>query len=99
LDDDDDGDGVLTRDEENQLVDNNPTNDISLNGIPDYLNPEVKTTVDATAFREHIIYKTYLVELTVTGISLEILSQDEFYFGVLENEAVSTNRKETPPFK
>ncbi|HEX9600343.1 MAG TPA: hypothetical protein VF985_02520, partial [Mariniflexile sp.] len=99
LDKDDDGDGVLTRDEENQSPDKNPTNDISLNGIADYLNPEVKTTVDATAFREHIIYKTYLVELTVKGISLEILSQDEFYFGVLENEAVSTNRKETPPFK
>jgi hypothetical protein len=40
-----------------------------------------------------------LVELTVTGISLEILSQDEFDFGVLENKAVSTDRKETPPFK
>jgi hypothetical protein len=55
--------------------------------------------VDATAFREHIIYKTYLVELTVTGISLEILSQDEFYFGVLESSEFPPHRKETPPFK
>ncbi len=99
LDNDDDGDDVLTRDEENQSPDKNPTNDISLNGIPDYLNPEVKSTVSATAFREHIIYKTYLVRLKVTGISLEILSQDEFDFGVLDNKAISTNRKETPAFK
>lgn len=98
LDNDDDADGVLTRDEENQSPDKNPTNDISLNGIPDYLNPEVLSTVQATAFREHIIYKTYLVSLTVTGISLEILSQDEFNFGVLENSELSTNRKETPAF-
>lgn len=99
LDNDDDGDGVLTRDEENQSPDKNPTNDISLNGIPDYLNPEVLSTVSATAFREHIIYKTYLVELTVTGISLEILSQDEFYFGVLESSEFPPNRKVTPAFK
>lgn len=98
LDIDDDGDKVLTRDEENQSPDENPTNDISLNGIPDYLNPEVTTTVSATAFRVHTIYKTYLVELKITGISLEILSQDEFDFGVLENEAISTDREVTPDF-
>ncbi|MFI0429443.1 hypothetical protein [Mariniflexile sp. HMF6888] len=98
LDDDDDGDKVLTRDEENQSVDENPTNDISLNGIADYLNPEVISTVPATAFRVHTIYKSYLVELKITGISLEILSQDEFDFGVLENKAISTFREETPDF-
>lgn len=98
LDDDDDGDGVLTRDEENQSQDQNPANDISLNGIPDYLNPEVASTVPATAFRMHTIYKTYAVTLTVSNFNLEIISLDVFDFGVLENSALSTDRKETPAF-
>ena len=98
LDNDDDGDGVLTRDEENQSKDNNPANDISLNGIPDYLNPEVATKVDATAYREHTIYKTYVVTLTVSNFDLKIISLDVFDFGTLENSALSTSRKVTPTF-
>lgn len=98
LDDDDDGDGVLTRDEENQSQDQNPANDISLNGIPDYLNKEVATKVPATAYREHTIYKTYVVTLTVSNFDLKIISLDVFDFGVLVNSALSTSRKVTPTF-
>ncbi|MFG6686129.1 hypothetical protein ACGK9U_06080 [Mariniflexile sp. HNIBRBA6329] len=98
LDDDDDGDGVKTRDEENESQDQNPSNDTSLNGIADYLNIEVATTVPATAYREHTIYKTYLVTLTVSNFDLQIISLDVFDFGVLANSALSTSRKETPNF-
>lgn len=98
LDNDDDGDGVLTRDEENQSVDQNPANDISLNGIADYLNPEVATTVPATAFRQHIIYQTYLVTLTVSNFDLQIISLDVYEFGVLDDSSLSTSRVQTPAF-
>ena len=99
LDNDDEGDGVKTRDEENESQDQNPGNDISNSLIgPDYLNAEVSNTIPATAYREHTIYKTYLVTLTVSNFDLKIISLDVFDFGVLENSALSTNRKVTPAF-
>ncbi|MEN3325132.1 hypothetical protein VP395_15445 [Mariniflexile soesokkakense] len=98
LDKDDDGDSILTRDEENQSADKNPANDISLNGIADYLNPEVATKVEATAYREHTIYQTYVVTLIVSNFDLQIISLDVFDFGALENSALSTSRKKTPAF-
>src|SRR5690606_23988481 len=81
LDNDDDGDGVLTRDEETDTQDQNPRNDVSdvLVG-PDYLNANVTISVPATAYRVHVNNLTYIVTLKVTGISLDILSQDEFDF-------------------
>ncbi|WP_111307575.1 hypothetical protein [Confluentibacter sediminis] len=86
LDTDDDGDGILTRDEETDTPDENPRNDIT-DGIADYLNKDVAitSTAPATAFRVHTVNLSYFVTLKVTGISLEILSQDEFDFGVLDN--------------
>ncbi|WP_308993550.1 hypothetical protein QLS71_017795 [Mariniflexile litorale] len=96
-DTDDDGDGVLTRDEENESIDQNPANDISLVG-PNYLNPAVATKVDATKFREHTIHQTYVVTLTVSNFDLQIISLDVFEFGVLNDSALSTSRKRTPPF-
>lgn len=100
LDDDDDGDGVLTRDEENQSQDQNPANDISdtVANIADYLNPTVKSKVNATAYRVHTIVQTYTVTLTVSNFNLEIISLDVFDFGVLENAALSSSRTKTPPF-
>ena len=98
LDDDDDGDGIKTRDEENESKDQNPSNDTSLNGIADYLNKEVATMVPASAYREHNIFQTYLVTLTVSNFDLQIISLDAFDFGILENSALSTIRKKTPPF-
>lgn len=99
LDDDDDGDGILTRDEETDTQDQNPRNDVSdaLVG-PDYLNANVTIGVPATSYRIHIINLTYLVTLKVTGISLDILSQDEFDFGVLENPSLTTTEQVVPPF-
>jgi hypothetical protein len=64
LDDDDDGDMVLTRDEENNIQDENPTNDVTNNEIgPDYLNMEVANTVPAVAYRTHTIQQSYEVTL------------------------------------
>lgn len=98
LDDDDDGDGVKTRDEENDSQDKNPTNDITNSDVgPDYLNKDVSTSVAATAYRSHTIYQTYLVTLTVTGISIDILLQDEYDFGELSG-GTSATRSVTPDF-
>ena len=45
LDNDDDNDGVLTRNEENDSRDQNPSNDITnINFGPDYLNPEINSS-------------------------------------------------------
>ena len=99
LDTDDDGDGVLTRDEETDIQDQNPRNDISDTQVgADYLNANVAINVPATSYRLHIINLTYLVTLKVTGISLDILSQDEFDFGVLNNPALTTSEQIVPPF-
>ncbi len=102
LDADDDGDGVDTRDEENQSQDKNPGNDITNSDIgADYLNPDVATTVAATAFREHTILQTYTVTLKLSGISLTTLSQDLLDFGILDSSLIPSDkksRKVTPAF-
>ncbi|WP_100615896.1 hypothetical protein [Confluentibacter citreus] len=99
LDNDDDGDGILTRDEETETQDLNPRNDVSDPTVgADYLNKDVAISVPATAYRIHIINLSYLVTLKVTGISLEILSQDEFDFGILNNPGLSTTEQVVPPF-
>ena len=99
LDDDDDGDGILTRDEENNTQDENPSNDITNTEVgPDYLNDQVLTSVAATAYREHIIIKNYEVTLNITGINLDILFQESYFFGELSNSSLSSTRKETPEF-
>lgn len=100
LDIDDDDDMVLTRDEENDSEDQNPTNDITNNSIgPDYLNDEVSNTVPATAFRIHTISQSFNVQLQLSNINISILSQDTMDFGTLDN-GTSTNqsREITPPF-
>ena len=99
LDDDDDGDGVKTRDEENDSQDNNPANDITNNEVgPDYLNPEVKTTVAATGYRDHSIAQTYKVTVILRDIDIQILSADIYDFGTLVNSALSKTRKGAPVF-
>jgi len=99
LDNDDDGDGVLTRDEENSSQDQNPGNDVTNSDVgADYLNPDVKTTVPATAYRVHTIYQTYVITLVINNISLPNIYQDVFDFGTLENSALSTSYTETPEF-
>lgn len=99
LDDDDDGDGVLTRDEENISQDQNPVNDVTNSDIgPDYLNPDVKTTVAATAYIKNTYSQTYVVTLNIENIALRNISQDLLYFGTLEDSSLSKTVTETPPF-
>ena len=98
LDDDDDDDMVLTRDEENDSEDQNPTNDITNNSIgPDYLNSEVNNTIPATAYRIHTISQSFNVQLQLSNINIGILSQDTMDFGSLEGGS-STSRQITPTF-
>lgn len=99
LDDDDDGDGVKTRDEENNTQNQDPTDDITNSDIgPDYLNPDVNTSVAATAYIKHTIQKTFKVELILEDIAIEILSQDELPFGELSNNKTAGTRSVTPEF-
>ncbi|TNJ42164.1 hypothetical protein KFZ70_15385 [Tamlana fucoidanivorans] len=94
LDDDDDGDGVKTRDEENQTQDRNPTNDRTQNDVgPDYLNPEVLTTVPATAYRGHLIKKFYDIRMVLRDIDIEILAADEYDFGKLDTSGFPDDLK------
>ncbi len=102
LDSDDDGDGILTRDEENDSQDNNPANDITNSEVgPDYLNPDVATEVEATAYREHTIYRTFKVTLVIENFDLTLISLDVLNFGTLEDSAIpntAKSRKLTPDF-
>jgi len=100
LDDDDDGDGVKTRDEENDSQDQNPANDFSVSEIADYLNKDITSIAPpaATAYREHTISQTYTVTLTISNFDLELISQDVFDFGVLEDGSTTNSRKVTPDF-
>jgi hypothetical protein len=99
LDSDDDGDGVLTRDEENDSQDQRPANDITNSEVgADYLNPEVATTVEATAYRTHTIYETFLVSVNLLEISFSFLSQDNYDFGNLDDSDLTTSTTVTPDF-
>ncbi|WP_282121928.1 hypothetical protein [Algibacter mikhailovii] len=99
LDTDDDGDGVKTRDEENDSQDNNPANDTTNFEVgPDYLNPQVATTVPATGYRTHTIVQTYKVTLIIRDIDIQIISADFYDFGELENSALSQTRVGDPIF-
>ncbi len=98
LDDDDDDDMVLTRDEENDTEDQNPTNDITNNSIgPDYLNDEVANTVPATAYRLHTISQSFIVQLKLSNINIGILSQDTMDFGVLNGGTLTNQSREITP--
>ena len=100
LDNDDDNDGVLTRNEENDSRDQNPSNDITnINFGPDYLNPEINSSIQATSYRVHRISQDYKIEITVQNIKLPTLTQDNYYFGKLNsNNNVPTERYITPEF-
>ena len=102
MDDDDDGDNVKTRDEENDSPDNNPANDITNSEVgADYLNPDVATTVPAPAYREHTILRTFAVTLVITDIDLTLISLDFLNFGTLESGQIPSalkSRKVTPDF-
>lgn len=97
LDSDDDGDGVLTRNEENFSQDQNPLNDISdLQSGPDYLNPEVNSSIPATAFRPHGIEMQYTTTLTVTELDSDAITIDNFDFGT---RVLTDSRIVTPVFE
>ncbi|MCX7550432.1 hypothetical protein [Xanthomarina sp. F2636L] len=98
LDTDDDGDGVLTIDEENVNQDQNPANDFTNPNIADYLNPDVATTVPATAYRVHTIIQTFEVSVIVENISFPTLNQSTFDFGLLQNARTTGSRAVTPEF-
>ncbi|RSK38240.1 hypothetical protein [Mangrovimonas spongiae] len=97
LDNDDDDDGVLTIDEENEIQDNNPANDFTNPNVADYLNPDVSTTVPATAYRTHNIEQLFVIEILVENISFSNLNQSEFDFGTMEITP-SADRTFTPEF-
>lgn len=90
LDPDDDGDEILTRDEENDTQNQNPKDDITNSDVgADYLNPDIKTSVPATAYRTHTYNQSYKISVYI-DISIRIISQDDYYFGTLDDNQSST---------
>lgn len=101
LDDDDDGDSILTRDEENDSQDQNPANDVTnpASGLADYLNPNIMTSVPATAYRVHTITQEFTVRVQIEGFQLPNISYFGIYdFGTLEASETSNSRTLTPEF-
>lgn len=98
LDSDDDGDGVLTIDEENNTTDQNPANDFTNPEIADYLNPEVSTTVLATAYRPHAIQQNFTIALVIYSVQFSNITQEEFDFGTLQDSRMTSSRIITPEF-
>jgi hypothetical protein len=97
LDSDDDGDGVLTRDEENDTQNQNPKDDVTNSDAgADYLNPDIKTSFPATAYRVHTYNQSYKITIFI-DISIRIISQDDYFFGSLQNIPSQTVTK-TPVF-
>lgn len=102
LDDDDDGDGVLTRYEENFTQDLNPFNDVTDGTIgPDFLNPNVFTTVVIDEYRSHTYALSSDVDLTVSNLVLsnavEQITLEVFDFGEIQN-VLSANITLVPEF-
>src|SRR5690606_3472599 len=98
LDTDDDGDTVLTRDEDN-TGNNRPESSISDSAVgPDYLNKDIAITEPATAYRPHNVVFDYLVTVKIIGISLDIVSQDELDFGILNDSRLTKSEPLNPVF-
>ena len=98
LDWDDDGDNVATRDEENESINQDPTDDITDNTVgADYLNDQVSETVTATAYREHTIEQTFTITAIIENFTLSPLTQTEIDFGTL-SPSETQNRYTTPDF-
>lgn len=101
LDTDDDNDGVLTRDEENDMQDQDPTNDrtdIDNPNLPDYLNSVIASTVSAIAYRSHEIDQVFTVSLIIENIQIDTLTDTEIAFGILQDAITNNSREITPDF-
>jgi hypothetical protein len=80
LDIDDDGDGIITRYEDENL-DTNPKNDISINGIARYLDINVADEFVQDELIENTYIRTVTVEFTITDTDLGILNTDLIELG------------------
>ena len=67
-----------------KLKNQNPKDDITNSAAgPDYLNPDVKTSEPATAYRTHTYSQSYKITVFI-DISIRIISQDNYFFGSLQ---------------
>jgi hypothetical protein len=84
LDTDDDGDGVITRYEDENL-DTNPKNDISINALARYLDVDVADEFVQDELRANAYIRTVTVEFTITDTDLGILNTDLIELGTYIN--------------
>ena len=94
LDPDDDGDGVLTRNEDTDS-DLDPTNDF-VTTVPNYLDNSQTVETINNAYRDHEIWKDYVIEITINDLNLlnnsgeeQEVIQSNFEFGTLFNNAAN----------
>ena len=99
LDPDDDGDGVLTINEDKD-GDLNPSNDQTVDGVPDYLNDTETTDYEINEYRLHSFALdniTLTINLTnlvfVNEDGSETIRQQELYFGELNAGSETTTVK------
>ena len=106
LDDDDDGDGILTRNEDldRDLNPNNDKSDLDLPTFPDYLNPNIAIETIVNAYRENEYFITDLtLDITITNtVLINPVNQEELRDETLQllgtYAADDVSIKETPPF-
>lgn len=97
LDNDDDGDGALTRLEVDPEDLDNPAGYEEAEGIPNYLNPQISTTVpEHNLYLDHDISRTYRSQVILTDFKLvkqdgsgEEIRFDEYNLGYFVSSSVA----------
>jgi len=84
LDADDDGDGVITRYEDENL-DTNPRNDISINALARYLDVDVLDEFVQDELKDNAFTRTVTVTFIIENIDLDILNTDLIDLGTYIN--------------
>ncbi len=87
LDIDDDDDGVMTRYEDENL-DTNPRNDISVNSIARYLDAAVADTFTQDTLITNSFSRTITVAIEILNADLQVLSIDVIDFGIYTDEII-----------
>jgi hypothetical protein len=86
LDEDDDGDGTITRYEDLNAFENgmteeqanlNPVDDQNAEGVPNYRNAAISDSLEVNFYRDNIISRTFKTDVTGQNITLKNTATDE----------------------
>lgn len=84
LDNDDDNDGVLTRNEDVNAFDSgnaqpilDPTDDVNVDNVPNYLNPDVTASLIINAVRSNSISRKFRIQVVFRDVTLNNLNNEQ----------------------